>query len=230
MSSLECLYELRDCTPYILGCEGYGSDYGFLTNNTLNYIKEYSKIDDIVLLGRKMLEDAYDQNISYKKPWNGSLCSTLYIKEFIDSIKTVSLSNLSISYVCEYYSLIDVSKFLEVKVDNIVLYFLQNKMDSSNCSGLAFCLCVKRKRDMGWYKSCRLYKDVDWIRNVHRLFDYGERLFFIENIDNKDINGLKNELEVDEVRELCYLDQLVGKDVQSIKKHKETNGYLVHTK
>lgn len=233
MSTLECLYELRNCTDYILGCEGYGSDYGFLTDNTLNHIKNYSINDNVVLLGKRMLYDAYKQNITYKKPWNGSLCYTGNIKKLIEKIKISDLDLLNLSFVCENFPLIDVCKFFKINCSNVVVYFLQNMMDSINCNGLSFCLWVKN--DDNWYKVTEAYKDILWIRQLHHLYDYKERILYCDinyiTESNKEevTNFLKKELEVDSIRKMEELKRVKYYNYKNIDKD-FTNGLIVHIK
>jgi hypothetical protein len=223
MSSLECLYELSDCTDYVLGCEGYGSDKGFLTENTIEYLNEYANDGNVIRLGEQMLRDAYLQNRTYEKPWNASLCSTYDVQEFVNHTKHTTLSH-SLPFVCEQFPLIDLSTFLNKKVP--VISFRQNKFDSKKCKGISFCLWVKKTRD-DEYKTCRLYKDIKWIRELHDTYDYTQRLLYTDiNVNHY---HLKEELELDEVRDMKDIEEIKDKDINYINAYQKY-GLIVHIK
>jgi hypothetical protein len=202
MSTLECLYELRGCTQYILGCEGYGSDYGFLTVNTLSNLKEYAKTNDLVRLGKKMLNDAHRQNKSYHKPWNGTLCRTQNVSLVANYLSDPNLKH--VPYVCVNYPLVDIGSWFRVDLSSIVIAFKQNRVDSTNCSGISFVLWVKRERDSDWYASCQLYKDFKWVRGVHYICDYDKRVLEIDS----DIQTIKPHL-LSKIKEESDADEIV---------------------
>jgi hypothetical protein len=214
MSTLECLYELKGCTQYILSCEGYGSDYGFLTKYTLSHLKEYAKTNDLVQLGKQMLNDAYQQNKTYHKPWNGSFCNTQNVSLVAHYLSNPNLKH--IPYVCDNFPLVDLAKWFRVDISSIVIDFKQNRKDSPNCSGISFVLWVNRKRDLEWYASCQLYIDFKWVRGVHFICDYDKRVleidpYILKQIEHSYLSKIKEESEVDEIV-----------DTSNIQKNSET--------
>lgn len=190
MSCLEALYELKDCTKYILGCEGYGSNNGFLTKNTIEYLEEYRQNDDPVLLGKRLLDDGYKQNDSYDRPWNGSLCDMKQVSSFVYSLQNPSEK---MRFIYANYALVDVGSWFNKDTSSVIIHFRKNSVDCC-ATGISFISFISTK-DIPVYAECQLYKDISWVRDIHSRLDYDKRVLEA-NYSNKQ---LKKESEADEI-------------------------------
>lgn len=203
MGTLESIYEFKNCTKYMLCCQAYGSNDGFLTDDTLDHLNEYFRNNDIILLGKRMLMDAYKNNKYYKKAWSGSLYDMKYVSQFINSITIPDLYFLP--YIYDNYPLVDVGNWFQVDVSPIVIFFKKNEKESKDCTGISFISFLKSERDLSIYSRCNLYKDMTWVKDVHRIHDYDKRILYINkniNLNEKLLKAIKNESEVDEIDDI----------------------------
>lgn len=200
MSTLECLYELRNCTDYIIGCEGYRTEYGFLTEMATFFIHYY--YDQPEECCKKILEDAYISNQYGKERWNGSVLSTKEIRNnsFLSSISSLSCFKKSIyelPYLITNYAIID----LEFS-DKVVIDFRQNLKDTQTYQknhGLGLIPWINRRKDRNLYQNLQLYKDCKELREMHYNFDYDHRMiyFYKDKLSKADIDLYMKDAEAD---------------------------------
>ena len=118
MSSFENLYTLRNSTNYIMACENFGFNIGFMTNKTIEYIDidspDNSNISKYINILNNSLENINKdpETLVEKHCWNASLLTTKFANDIFYSINQIDAAKIP--------------KF--EKLDNIRLYKPKNKI------------------------------------------------------------------------------------------------------
>lgn len=152
MASIECATEFSGVVKYMVACEGYGANRGFLTPHTLSTLQSSKSVEEI---GKSLIEQV--DGVPETEKWNASL---------------ISLSSLSLStkiprtfanFVYPSFPLVDLGS-----TPSVVRFFRQTAADPPTNHGLS--ILGRCNRDMiELYKTCRFSRLSGYVPAIYDL-------------------------------------------------------------